>query len=206
MVKALSWASPDDRQGGILTIEEMGQVIGLLKVAGWIDCLNRWVGRSIIWLVLVAVLISASNAVIRKVLSVSSNAFLELQWYLFSAIFLLGAAYTLQRNEHVRIDVITSRFSRRVQTWIDIFGTLFFLLPVTGLVLWLSWPVFLRALDSGEMSSSAGGLLLWPARLLVPLGFALLGLQGLSELIKRVAFLAGRGPDPLESGNRGEEP
>lgn len=169
----------------------------LLKVAGWIDRLNGWVGRSIIWLVLVAVLVSATNAVVRKVFSYSSNAFLELQWYLFAAIFLLGAAHTLQRNEHIRIDVIAGRLSRRTQAWIDVFGTVAFLLPMVGLVAWLSWPVFLEAWQSGEVSNSAGGLLVWPARLLVPVGFALLGLQGLAELIKRLGFLMGRAPDPL---------
>lgn len=170
----------------------------LLKLAHLIDKINAWVGKSIVWLILVAVLVSAINAVVRKVFSISSNAFLELQWYLFSAVFLLGAAYTLQRNEHVRIDVVAGRFSKRTQTWIDIFGTVFFLLPMTLMVLWLSWPVFVLSFESKEMSNSAGGLILWPARLLVPVGFALLSLQGISELIKRLGFLAGVAPDPSE--------
>jgi TRAP-type mannitol/chloroaromatic compound transport system permease small subunit len=174
------------------------RVTSLLKLAHLIDRINAWVGKSIVWLILVAVLISTINAVIRKAFNISSNAFLELQWYLFSAVFLLGAAYTLQRNEHVRIDVIAGRFSKRTQTWIDIFGTLFFLLPMTLMVLWLSWPVFVTSFETKDMSNSAGGLILWPARLLVPLGFALLSLQGISELIKRLGFLAGVAPDPTE--------
>lgn len=170
----------------------------LLKLAHLIDKINAWVGKSVIWLILVAVLVSAFNALVRKAFNISSNAFLELQWYLFSAVFLLGAAYTLQRNEHVRIDVIAGRFSKRTQTWIDIFGTLFFLLPMTLMVLWLSWPVFVLSFETKDVSNSAGGLILWPARLLVPVGFALLSLQGISELIKRLGFLAGVAPDPTE--------
>lgn len=170
----------------------------LLRLAHLIDRINAWVGKSVIWLILVAVLISAINAIVRKAFNISSNAFLELQWYLFSAVFLLGAAYTLQRNEHVRIDVIAGRFSKRTQTWIDIVGTLLFLLPMTLMVLWLSWPVFVTSFETKDMSNSAGGLILWPARLLVPVGFALLSLQGISELIKRLGFLAGVAPDPTE--------
>ncbi|MBL8446304.1 MAG: TRAP transporter small permease subunit [Zoogloeaceae bacterium] len=170
----------------------------LLNLARGVDRLNAWVGKSVIWLILIAVLISAGNAIVRKVFNYSSNALLELQWYLFSAVFLLGAAYTLQRNEHVRIDVIAGKFSKRTQTWIDVFGTVFFLLPVTIMVLWLSWPVFTQSFHSQDYSNSAGGLILWPARLLVPVGFLLLTLQGFSELIKRLAFLAGAGPDPTD--------
>jgi TRAP-type mannitol/chloroaromatic compound transport system permease small subunit len=121
-----------------------------------------------------------------------------MQWYMFAAIFLLCAGYTLLHNEHIRIDVVSSRLSRRTQIWIDIFGTLFFLLPMAILILRLSWPIFMNAWASGEMSSNAGGLIRWPARMLVPLGFALLSLQGISELIKRIAFLQGLIPDPLE--------
>jgi TRAP-type mannitol/chloroaromatic compound transport system permease small subunit len=172
------------------------RVSSLLKLAHLIDKINAWVGKSVIWLILIAVLVSTINAVIRKAFNISSNAFLELQWYLFSGVFLLGAAYTLQRNEHVRIDVIAGRFSKRTQTWIDIFGTLFFLLPMTLMVLWLSWPVFVLSFQTKDMSNSAGGLILWPARLLVPVGFALLSLQGISELIKRIAFLQGLIEDP----------
>ncbi len=170
----------------------------LIKISAAIDTLNERVGRVAIWAILAAVLVSTLNAVVRKAFNVSSNAFLELQWYLFSATVLLCAGYTLLRNEHVRIDVIVGRFSKRVQNWIDVFGIVFFLLPMTCLVLWLSWPVFVSSFVSGEHSSSAGGLIVWPARLLVPLGFALLTLQGLSELIKRIAFLRGLIADPLE--------
>jgi TRAP-type mannitol/chloroaromatic compound transport system permease small subunit len=174
------------------------RVTSLLKLAHLIDKINAGVGKSVIWLILVAVLVSTINAIVRKAFNYSSNALLELQWYLFSGVFLLGAAYTLQRNEHVRIDVIAGRLSKRAQTWIDVFGTIFFLLPVTIMILWLSWPVFVTSFETKEVSSSAGGLIIWPARLLVPVGFALLSLQGISELIKRLAFLAGAGPDPTE--------
>jgi len=170
----------------------------LLRLSRLIDRLNERVGRSVYWLVLVAVVISAGNAIIRKVFNYSSNAFLEAQWYLFSAVFLFCAGYTLLRNEHVRIDVITGRFSRRVQAWIDILGTLLFLLPMAAIFIYLSWPVFVRTWVHHEISGSAGGLVIWPARLLVPIGFSLLALQAVSELIKRVAFLRGLGPDPVD--------
>ncbi len=170
----------------------------LLTLSRRIDALNERIGRWVAWLVLVAVLVSAGNAIIRKTLNYSSNAFLELQWYLFSAVFLFCAGYTLLRNEHVRIDVVTGRFSARVQTWIDVLGTVFFLLPMALLFIYLSWPVFVRTFVQGEISTNAGGLLIWPARLLVPVGFALLALQGASELVKRIAFLTGHGPDPVD--------
>jgi TRAP-type mannitol/chloroaromatic compound transport system permease small subunit len=163
-----------------------------------IDRLNERVGHAFYWLILVTVLISAANAVVRKVFNYSSNGLLEIQWYLFSATFLFLAGYTLLRNEHVRIDVIAGRLSKRTQTWIDIFGTLFFLFPMAILVMWLSWPVFVDAYVRDEVSTNAGGLIVWPARLLVPIGFALLVLQGISELIKRIAFLRGMIPDPSE--------
>jgi TRAP-type mannitol/chloroaromatic compound transport system permease small subunit len=169
----------------------------LLRVSGLIDRLNERIGRVMYWLVLVAVIVSAGNAISRKLFNMSSNAYLELQWYLFSALFLFCAGYTLLRNEHVRIDVVAGRFSARTQAWIDVFGTLFFLLPMAVLFIWLSWPIVIRTYTQGEISTNAGGLLIWPARLMVPVGFALLTLQGLSELIKRIAFLAGRGPDPM---------
>jgi TRAP-type mannitol/chloroaromatic compound transport system permease small subunit len=155
----------------------------LLKVSRFIDAMNEWIGKSVYWLVLAMVLISAGNAIVRKVFNYSSNAFLEAQWYLFSAVFLLAAGYTLLRNEHVRIDVIAGRLSPRAQAWIDIFGTLFFLLPMAILIMILSWPVFVQMYVHHEISGSAGGLVLWPARLLLPVGFALLVLQGISELI-----------------------
>ena len=170
----------------------------LMRLAALIDALNERVGKTVYWLVLVAVLVSAGNAIIRKVFNMSSNAFLELQWYLFSAVFLFSAGFTLLRNEHVRIDVVAGRLSPRAQAWIDIFGTVFFLLPMALLFVWLSWPIFIRTYTHGEISTNAGGLLIWPARLMVPIGFGLLSLQGLSELIKRIAFVTGRGPDPIK--------
>ena len=163
-----------------------------------IDATNDRVGKLTYWLILVAVLISTANALARYSLDLSSNAWLEIQWYLFSAVFLFCAGYTLLHNQHVRIDIISSRFSKRVQAWIDIFGTVFFLLPMAMLILWLSWPVFVDAFRSNEVSSNAGGLAVWPARLMLPLGFLLLVLQGVSELIKRIAFLRGLIPDPSE--------
>jgi len=170
---------------------------GLLGFARLVDALNDRIGRTVYWLVLAAVLLSAGNAIVRKVFSVSSNAYLEAQWYLFSAVFLLCAGYTLLRNEHVRIDIITGRLSPKAQAWIDIFGTVLFLMPVAVIIMSLSWPYFMRGYTEHEISGSAGGLVLWPARLLLPVGFALLVLQGLSELVKRVAFVTGRGPDPI---------
>ncbi len=168
----------------------------MLRISRWIDRLNERVGRGVYWLVLVAVVVSAVNAIVRKVFNYSSNAFLEAQWYLFSAIFLLCAGYTLLRNEHVRIDVVAGRFSRRTQAWIDILGTVFFLLPMALAFVYLSWPIFVRTWVHEEISGSAGGLVIWPARLLVPIGFSLLALQGLSELVKRIGFLRGVAPDP----------
>ena len=169
----------------------------LLKLSRLIDRLNAAVGRWIAWLVLAAVLISAGNAVVRKLFNTSSNAFLEIQWYLFAAVFLLVAGDTLRRQAHVRIDVLSARLSRRTQAWIDICGVLLFLLPLVVTVIWLSWPIVARAYATGEMSSNAGGLIRWPVLALLPLGFALLGLQGLSELIKRVAWLRGLIADPV---------
>jgi len=170
----------------------------LLRLSHAIDWLNERVGRIIYWLVLIMVLISAGNATSRYALNIASNAWLELQWYLFAAVFLLCSGYTFLHNEHIRIDVISSRFSRRTQIWIDIFGTVVFMLPTTGIILWLSWPVFVNAWTSGETSMNAGGLIRWPVRFLVPAGFFLLTLQGISELIKRVAYLKGLIPDPVE--------
>jgi TRAP-type mannitol/chloroaromatic compound transport system permease small subunit len=170
----------------------------LLSISRGIDRINERVGHTLYWLILATVLISAANAVVRKAFNYSSNSFLEVQWYLFSAVFLGCAGYTLLRNEHVRIDVIAGRLSKRTQTWIDIFGTVFFLLPMAILLMWLSWPVFIEAYTRHEVSTNTGGLIIWPARLLVPVGFALLALQGISELIKRVAFLQGLIPDPSE--------
>lgn len=169
----------------------------LLQFSRLIDGLSETVGRAAIWLVLLVVLISAGNAVSRFAFNLSSNAMLEIQWYLFSALFLFCAAYVLKKNEHIRIDVITGRFSARVQNWIDVFGFLVFLLPMALLITYLSWPVFMNAWHSGEMSSNPGGLIRWPVRLLLPIGFALLILQAIAELIKRLAFLTGTGPNVL---------
>jgi TRAP-type mannitol/chloroaromatic compound transport system permease small subunit len=177
-------------QGGALNL--------LLTLSRVIDGITERIGRTIYWLVLVAVLISAANAVVRKAFNYSSNSFLEIQWYLFSLIFLFLAGYTLKNNEHVRIDIISSRLSPRGRAIIDIFGTLFFLLPMAILIMYLSWPVFVDAWTRNEVSTNAGGLIIWPARLMVPIGFLLLIIQALSELIKRIAFLKGLIPDPGE--------
>lgn len=170
----------------------------LLRLSRFIDAITEFIGRGVYWLTLAAVLISAGNALIRYTFNSSSNAWLELQWYLFSAVFLLCGGYTLLHGQHVRIDVVYSRFSRRTQLYIDIFGTLFFLLPMAVLVMILSWPVFVNAYVGQEVSSNAGGLIVWPARLLLPVGFLLLTVQGISELIKRIAILQGLIPDPAE--------
>jgi TRAP-type mannitol/chloroaromatic compound transport system permease small subunit len=164
----------------------------LLKIATWIDALNGAVGRMVYWLVLAAVLISAGNAGARYGLNAGSNAWLEVQWYLFSAIFLLGAGYALREGAHVRIDLVAGRLSRRAQAWIDIFGGVFMLLPVSAIILWYGWDAFLLSWRENEVSTDAGGLLRWPVKLLIPAGFALLILQGLAETIKRVAFLRGQ--------------
>ena len=170
----------------------------LLAFSRLVDRATDRLGHTIYWLVLAAVLISAANAVVRKAFNYSSNSFLEIQWYLFSVIFLFLAGYTLKNNEHVRIDIITGRLSARTRAAIDIFGTLFFLLPMAILIMRLSWPVFVDAYVRNEVSTNAGGLIIWPARLLVPVGFFLLIVQALSELIKRIAFLKGLVPDPAE--------
>lgn len=170
---------------------------GLLKLAGMVDDLNDRVGRAMIWLILIVVIVSAGNAVSRFSLNMSSNAMLEVQWYLFSAVFLFSAGYVLKRNEHIRIDIIAGRLSDRAQNWIDVFGIVVFLLPMAIMLVYLSWPVFMLAWKSGEMSSNPGGLIRWPVRLMVPVGFVLLILQGLSELVKRIAFLKGVITNPL---------
>ncbi len=163
---------------------------GLLKISGLIDTLNEWIGKFIMWLVLAAVLISAGNAIMRKAFDIGSNAYLEIQWYLFSAVFMLGAGYVFLRNAHVRIDFISSKLSKRTNTIIDILGIVIFTIPLSLILVNLSWPVFERAWVSGEMSQNAGGLIRWPVLLLIPVGFAILALQAVSELIKRSAFLA----------------
>jgi TRAP-type mannitol/chloroaromatic compound transport system permease small subunit len=178
----------------ILTPDNMLKI--LVRTAGWIDALNERAGRVVAWLVLAAVLVSAGNASVRYAFNLSSNAWLEIQWYLFSAIFLLGAGYALRRNAHVRVDVLAGRLSPRGQAWIDIFGGLVFLLPMALMIGYLSWPVFWQSFIGSEVSSDAGGLIRWPVKLLIPAGFALLSLQACAEIIKRVAFLMGAGPDP----------
>jgi len=175
-------------------------VAPLLSLSRWIDRLTAWVGKWVAWLVLAAVLISAINATVRKAFNTSSNAYLEIQWYLFAAVFLLAAGYTLMRQEHVRIDVISGRFSKRTQIWIDIVGLLVFVLPLVYTVVHLSVPLVIRAYEMNEYSQNAGGLIRWPVFALLPLGFALLGIQAISELIKRIAFLRGLIPDPTQKG------
>ena len=178
----------------------------LLSFSRLVDWINDKVGKLTFALVFASVFISAGNAVVRKVFDYSSNAWLEIQWYLFAGVFLLGAGYTFLHNEHVRIDVISSRLSKRAQIWIDILGILFFLLPFCFMAVRLSLPVVTNAIASGEMSSNAGGLIRWPVYVLLPIGFSLLALQGLSELIKRIAFLMGIAPDPtLRKGEKTAE-
>ena len=169
----------------------------LLKLSHAVDWLNTVVGKITMWLILATTLISAGNAIVRKVFDVSSNSLLEIQWYLFAGVFLLGAGYGFLKNSHVRIDFLSSRFSDRTRNWIDVAGILAVLFPFCLIIIKLSWPLFMGALASGEMSQNAGGLIRWPVYGLVPLGFALLMLQGVSELIKRLAFLTGHGPDVM---------
>ena len=173
----------------------------LLALSRGIDWLNERVGRFALWLILGSAIISALNAVVRKAFDYSSNAFLEIQWYLFAGVFLLAAGYTFLHNEHVRIDVLSSKLSPRGRNWIDIVGIVFFLFPFVFETVRLSLPTVINAITSGEMSSNAGGLIRWPVYILVPIGFSLLGLQGVSELIKRVAFLRGLIDNPLEKKN-----
>lgn len=168
----------------------------LLKLSRAIDALNALVGRYVIWLILAATVVSGLNAVVRKVFNYSSNAFLEVQWYFFAASFLLAAGYTLLEKEHVKVDVINAKLSLRTRVWIDVLGFAFFLTPMCLLVLYYGVPFFLQALESGEMSGNSGGLIRWPVYLFIPLGFGLLLLQGVSEFIKRVAFLCGLIDDP----------
>ena len=168
----------------------------LLRFSRAIDWLNTQIGKYVIWLILASTVISGVNAVVRKVFNMSSNAYLEVQWYLFAASFMIAAGYTLLNQEHVKIDVVLSRFTRRTQVKIEIFGTLFFLMPLVFAVVHEVWPLVVQAYHSGEMSENAGGLVRWPVYAMVPIGFTLLGLQGLSELIKRIGFLKGLCDDP----------
>ncbi|QNN58385.1 TRAP transporter small permease subunit [Diaphorobacter ruginosibacter] len=169
----------------------------LLALSRAIDRLNAFIGKYSIWLIFAATLVSAVNAIIRKVFDFSSNGFLEVQWYLFAWSFLIAAGFTLLHREHVRIDVVNSRLSKKTQVWIDIIGFAFFLTPLCVTILYLSWPVVMQMYTSGEMSGNPGGLIRWPVWAAIPVGITLLMLQGISELIKRIAFLTGDGPDPM---------
>lgn len=169
----------------------------LLKFSRAIDWLNAQVGKYVIWFIFAATVISALNAVVRKAFNYSSNGFLEVQWYLYAWSFLVAAGYTLLHREHVRIDVLNSRLPKKAQVWIDIIGFAFFLTPLCLMVLWLGVPMLIDKYASGEMSPNPGGLIRWPVWLALPIGFVLLMLQGWSELIKRIAFLRGEGPDPM---------
>lgn len=179
----------------------------LLKFSRLIDAISDRIGHLVRWLILAAVLISAANAIVRKTFNISSNAYLEAQWYLFAAVFMLGAGYAFLRNAHVRIDFVSNHLSPRTRNWIDVLGIVFVLIPFCVLMIDFSWPLFHRAWESGEMSQNAGGLIRWPVLLFMPLGFLLLLVQALSELVKRFAFLRGLAPDPIavEGGNAAQE-
>jgi len=178
----------------------------MLGLSRGIDWFSEAIGKAMMWLVLVAVLVSSGNALQRYMFNRSSNAWLEAQWYLFGAVVLLGAAYTLKKNEHIRIDIVTAGLSQNVRNWIDVLGHMLFLIPLCLLMLWLGVPFFMRSFASGEMSTSAGGLIVWPAKLLVPLGFAMLLAQGVSELIKRVAFMRGLIDNPTPGSGGAHAP
>lgn len=172
-----------------------------LALSRVIDTITTWIGKFTMWLILATTLISAGNAIVRKLFGIGSNSLLEIQWYIFAAVFLLGAGYGFLRNSHVRIDFIASKLSARTRNWIDVVGIIVVLFPFCALMIILSWPLFTQAYYSGEMSSNAGGLIRWPVYALVPAGFALLMFQGVSELIKRIAFLFGQGPDVISHEN-----
>ncbi|MEY4505482.1 MAG: hypothetical protein RL297_60 [Pseudomonadota bacterium] len=177
----------------------------LLRFSRVVDALSTRIGQMAMWLILSATLISAGNAIVRKVFGTSSNAWLEIQWYLFAAVFMLGSGYAFLRNAHVRIDFISSKFSARGRNWVDVFGILLFLFPLCYMMAVLGWPLLVNAWVSGEMSSNAGGLIRWPVYALIPVGFLLLFLQGVSELIKRIAFLTANGPDVLTHDGPSDE-
>lgn len=181
---ATAWTIVFDRRMTVLT-----------GIARAIDALNSFVGRWVSWLILISVLVSAGNATIRKIFNESSNAWLELQWYLFGAAFLLAAAYTLQQNEHIRIDILYNNYSRRKQHWVDLLGHIFFLMPFVILMICYFVPYVLLSFRSGEVSTNAGGLIIWPGKLMLLIGFTLLGLQGISEIIKKIAIMRGLIPD-----------
>lgn len=190
-----------DREDALGTAGEDKGLQAALRLSSGIDRLNEVVGRTVYWLILVAVVVSTVNAIVRKAFDVSSNAWLELQWQLFGAVFMLAAAYTLLRNEHIRIDILNSRFPKAVRDWIDLLGHLLFLMPLVLLMMYDGWPFFTASYNIDEQSLNAGGLPQWPAKFLVPAGFFLLFLQGISEIIKRVAVMRGVIPDP-----HGDEP
>jgi TRAP-type mannitol/chloroaromatic compound transport system permease small subunit len=177
----------------------------LLGFSSLIDRLNHWIGKLTMWFVLATTLVSAGNAIVRKAFSISSNALLEVQWYLFAGVFMLAAGYVFLQNAHVRIDFISARLTARTRNWVDVVGIVAVLVPFCVICIALSWPFFMNAWTSGEMSQNAGGLIRWPVYLTIPVGFSLLLLQGLSELIKRIAFLRGQGPDTLAHGESEEE-
>jgi TRAP-type mannitol/chloroaromatic compound transport system permease small subunit len=187
-----------DLQGNSQEGQTTGEIMqALLRISRLIDRLNEQIGKAIMWLILAVVLISAGNAVARKVFHTGSNALLDLQWYLYSCVFLLGAGYAFLKNVHVRIDFVSSRLTARGRSWVDIVGIIVFLAPFCVMLIDMSWPLFVKAWQSGEMSQNVGGLIRWPVYLLMPLGLSLLLLQSASELIKRVAFLRHLIPDPL---------
>lgn len=173
----------------------------LLGISRGIDAMNRWIGRIAAWAIVIAILVSALNAIVRKVIGTSSNAWLELQWYLFGAVFMLCAAWTLIENEHIRIDIVANRFSRKVRNWIDVIGHVFFLGGFCAVLIYTSIPFFLNSYASSEVSTNAGGLIIWPAKLAILVGFILLALQAVSELIKRIAIMRGVLPDPGIGGH-----
>jgi TRAP-type mannitol/chloroaromatic compound transport system permease small subunit len=179
----------------------------LLKLSRLIDTVNEWIGKLTMWLVLAAVIISAGNASLRKAFNIGSNASLEIQWYLFAAVFMLGVGYVMLRNAHVRIDFISSKLSKRTNAIIDAIGIVIFTIPLSIIMINLGWPVFMRAFETGEMSQNAGGLIRWPMWALLPLGFSILLAQASSELIKRIAFITGHTPEPfsVEDGKSDEE-
>jgi TRAP-type mannitol/chloroaromatic compound transport system permease small subunit len=179
----------------------------LLSLSRLIDSVNEWIGKLVMWLVLAAVVISAGNATLRKAFNIGSNAWLEIQWYLFAAVFMLGVGYVMLKNAHVRIDFISSKLSRRTNAIIDAIGIVIFTIPLSIILIDLGWPLFYRAWQTGEMSQNAGGLIRWPALIMIPLGFAILCMQAVSELIKRIAFLTGHRDEPfsVEEGKSDEE-
>jgi TRAP-type mannitol/chloroaromatic compound transport system permease small subunit len=168
----------------------------MLALSRGIDRVTAFIGKAVIWLILLAVLVSAGNAISRKLFNLSSNAWLELQWYLFGAAFMGAAAYTLQQNEHIRIDVFYASRSRKTQHWIDLLGHIFFLLPFAVLMAWLLWPYTIQAFLSGQISTNSGGLIIWPARAMLLIGFVMLVFQALAEIIKKIAVMRGLMEDP----------